>query len=93
MFTGINFDRALPLSGAAPQKSVSSGTQRIQKERLHYDLFELSQRPEGEEKAIRGRFPGKCAHAPRAGSSRSCRLRSAKERISRTPARLRPGCC
>ena len=52
MFTGINFDRAMPLSGAAPQKSVSSGAQRLRKERLHYDLFELSQRPEGEEKAI-----------------------------------------
>lgn len=53
MFTGINFDRILPLGGVTPQKSVSSGTQRLAKERLHYDQFELSGQPEGEEKTIR----------------------------------------
>lgn len=53
MFTGINFDRMLPLSGTAPQKNVSSGTQRLRKERLHYDQFELSGQPDGEEKTIR----------------------------------------
>ncbi|HIS78152.1 MAG TPA: flagellar biosynthesis anti-sigma factor FlgM [Candidatus Caccousia stercoris] len=82
MFTGINFDRAMPLSGAAPQKSVSSGAQRLRKERLHYDLFELSQRPEGEEKAIQ-ELVGQI--------SREVRTRPSRGELEELQAQIREG--
>ena len=72
----------MPLSGAAPQKSVSSGAQRLRKERLQYDLFELSQRPEGEEKAIQ-ELVGQI--------SREVRTRPSRGELEELQAQIREG--